>query len=267
MLSKYKLTHKFQEKDPRDYIHKTILHPTNSALELTTTNKKGTTTKHVAKASPTTFLLKNLPPILNQGPLGTCVANCFSYTVAKQTNKIINLSRLQLYAICRSLDNTPLNQDDGTTVRSACQAIRSYGVCKEAVYPYIEANVENLPPLTAFNNSKRFKKFTYFFVNQDLTSLKNGLQTYNSPIIFGIMVYQSFMDATIGQIPMPDTTTETLLGGHCITLVGYNDVSQMFTCSNSWSTNWGQKGYLMIPYAYVLDPSLAADFCATTFIY
>ena len=87
----HKLTHKFQEKDPRDYIHKTILHPTNNTLELTTT-KKGTTTKQVAKATPVTFLLKNLPPILNQGSLGTCVANCFSYTVAKQTNKIINLS-------------------------------------------------------------------------------------------------------------------------------------------------------------------------------
>ena len=263
----YKLTHKFQDQDPRDYIHKTILHPTNNTLELTTTKKKGTMTKQTAKASPVTFMLKNLPPILNQGSLGTCVANCFSYTVAKQTNKVINLSRLQLYALCRILDNTPLNQDDGTTVRSACQAIRSYGVCKEAVYPYVLANVDYLPPLSAFNNSKRFQKFTYFFVNQDLASLKNALQTYNSPIIFGIMVYKSFMDATIGQIPMPDTTKEPLLGGHCITLVGYNDVSQMFTCSNSWSTNWGQKGYFMIPYAYVLDPSLAADFCATTFIY
>jgi C1A family cysteine protease len=263
----YKLTHKFLKPDSRDYLHKTILHPANNALELTTTKKKGTTTKQVAKASPTTFLLKNLPPILNQGSLGTCVANCFSYTVAKQTNKLINLSRLQLYAICRNIDNTPLNQDDGTTVRTACQAIKSYGICKENVYPYIESNVDNLPPLTAFNNSKRFKKFTYFFVNQDLTSLKNALQTYKSPIIFGIMVYQSFMDAANGRIPMPDITTETLLGGHCITLVGYNDNNQMFTCSNSWSAKWGQQGYFMIPYAYVLDPALAGDFCATTFIF
>ena len=267
MLSQYKLTYKFQDPDARDYIHKTVKHPTNNALELTTTIKKGTTIKLAAKASPAIFILKNLPPILNQGPLGTCVANAFSYAVSQQTKQFINLSRLQLYALCRILDNTPLDQDDGTTVRSGCQAIRSHGICREAVYPYILANVEYLPPLEAFKNSKKFMKFTYFFVNQDLTSLKNALQTYNSPIIFGILLYKSFMDATNGIIPMPNVTTEQALGGHCITLVGYNDVSRRFTCANSWSAKWGQNGYFTIPYAYVLDSSLAADFCATTFIF
>ena len=267
MLSQYKLTHKFQDPDSRDYVHKTEKHPTNNALELTTIIKKGIATKQVVKASPTTFTLKNLPPILNQGPLGTCVAHAFSYAVSQQTKQFINLSRLHMYALCRILDNTPLNQDDGTTVRSACQAIRSYGVCRENVYPYILANVEYLPPLAAFNNSKKFQKFTYFFINQDLASLKNALQRYNSPIIFGILLYKSFMDATNGIIPMPKVATETALGGHCVSIIGYNDVSQRFTCANSWSARWGQNGYFTIPYAYVLNPTLAADFCSTTFIF
>ena len=268
MLTQYKLTHNFQEKDTRDYVHKTIVDPTNNALELTSTTKKGLTIVSTAtKTSSATFTLANLPPILDQGSLGTCVMNSFSFTVSKQTNKVINLSRLMMYAICRCIEDTPLNQDDGTTIRTACQAILNYGVCKETVYPHIQTNYTNLPPLTIFNNSKKFMKFTYFFVNQDLTSIKNALQTYKSPIIFGIMVYQSFLDTTNGKIPMPNIKTESLLGGHCITLVGYNDVTQMFTCSNSWSPSWGINGYCLMPYAYILDPTLASDFCVTTFIY
>jgi C1A family cysteine protease len=266
MLSKYKLTHKFQERDERDYLHKSIQHPKNNALLITTIKKKNTTDVMVVKASVVSnFLLKKLPPILDQGQLGTCVTNAFSYAVSNQTNNCMNLSRLQLYAICRSLDNTPLSFDDGTTIRTACQAIRNYGVCKESVYPYIEMNVSNLPPLVAFNSSKKFKKFTYLFINQDLISIKNALQRYNSPIIFGIMVYQSFMQAKDGKILMPDIENEKLLGGHCVTLVGYNDATKMFTCANSWSKTWGINGYFMLPYAYVLDPNLSSDFCVTTY--
>ena len=75
------------------------------------------------------------------------------------------------------------------------------------------------------------------------------------------------MSAINGNIPLPNTQTEKLLGGHCISLVGYNDVTKRCTCANSWGTNWGAKGYFTISYAYVLNEKLAANFCATTFVY
>ena len=54
-------------------------------------------------------------------------------------------------------------------------------------------------------------------------------------IIFGISVYDSFYDAdTTGIVPMPDITNETLQGGNCILVVGYNNATQRFTCVNSW---------------------------------
>ena len=36
----YKFTYKFQEKDQRDYTHKTSNHPTNNNLEVTNITKK-----------------------------------------------------------------------------------------------------------------------------------------------------------------------------------------------------------------------------------
>jgi C1A family cysteine protease len=265
-----RLNYKFQEKDERDHTCKTEAHPELTHLEVTTTSRKDTVTTNTSKVAPSSYNVTGLPPIIDQGDLGTCVTNAFSYCVSKQTNKAINLSRLFLYAICRCLDDTPLNQDDGTTVRTACQSIKGYGVCKESVYPYITSKYTDLPPLNVFNSSKKFQKFTYTFVNQDLASFKNCLYNNNTPIVFGFMVYSSFMTQTVantGIVPNPNTAKETLEGGHCMCIVGYNDTTQQFKCANSWGTSWGEGGYCYLPYAYVLNPNLANDFCYTQFVY
>lgn len=269
-----KLLYKFQETDHRDYVFKA--EPTPSApSKITHTQKYGVTkiptkTTAVKVAMPASFSVSILPNILDQGNLGNCVANAFYYTVMSQTNKAINLSRLSLYAISRTIDYTPLNQDNGTTIRSTCQSIAKYGVCKEEIYPYNIGNFINLPPLAVFQNSKLFRTFTYSFVSQDLLSIKTCLMTNNAPIIFGIMVYSSFLTTAVaknGIVPMPNTKTDTFAGGHCMTIVGYNDATQMFTCANSWGTNWGNKGYCYLPYAYVINKTLASDFCFTKFVY
>ena len=117
---------------------------------------------------------------------------------------------------------------------------------------------------------KKFKTFTYTFVEQKLQSIKSCFSTYKVPIIFGIMVYSSFMSDSVasnGIVPMPDTSNETLEGGHCMTMIGYNDNTQQFICANSWGKSWGNKGYCYIPYNYLLNPNLASDFCFVKFIF
>ncbi len=47
---------------------------------------------------------------------------------------------------------------------------------------------------------------------------------------------------------------------HAVCAVGYNDANRTFLCRNSWGTGWGMKGYFTIPYAYLTDTDLAADF-------
>jgi len=180
------------------------------------------------------------------------------------------MSRLFHYAVSRVLQNSPLNQDAGTTIRTACKAIANYGAAAESSYPYNTSLFSVCPPLSTFQGSKYFRKFTYVFVNQDLTSIKNCLTTYKAPIIFGFLVYSSFLTrqvASTGMVPTPNVKAEQYKGGHCINTIGYNDTTQRFTCVNSWGSYWGNKGVCYIPYDYLLNTSLARDFCFTQFIY
>jgi C1A family cysteine protease len=264
----YKLSYKFQKIDERDYIFTASLDKTNEKEIITIKTKAGTTTTSKTTSVPS-FTISKLPNIIDQGQIGDCVANAFYYTVMSQTKNAINLSRLYLYANCRCIDYTPLNKDDGTTIRTACTAVLNYGVCLEPLYPH-NSNYTTLPPLNAYQNAKRFKTFNYLFINKDLTSLKSALTNYNVPIIFGILVYSTFMSSAVsktGIVPMPNTKTDKIIGGHCVCMVGYDDSKQLFKCANSWGTSWGDKGYFYLPYSYVTNPSLANDFCVTNFVF
>jgi C1A family cysteine protease len=270
--NKYKLLYKFQATNENDHIFKAEKHPKISHLEISTINVpyKNSVTQKTNKISPSTFLVKNIGNILDQGDLGDCVANAFAFSINTQTQKKVNISRLFLYDICRILDNTPLNQDNGTTVRTACTTLKKYGSINEQLLPYNTSNFSVFPSINNLKNSKFFNSFSYSFLNQDLQSLKNCLSNYQVPIVFGFMVYDSFMTdqvANTGVVPMPDTVNENLQGGHCMNIIGYNDTTQLFTCVNSWGTSWGKNGLCYMPYAYMLDPNLASDLCFTQFVY
>ena len=62
-----------------------------------------------------------------------------------------------------------------------------------------------------------------------------------------------------GQLEMP-AATDTLMGGHAVLAVGYDDSTKRFTVLNSLGAAWGSKGYFTVPYGYLLDDKLSYDF-------
>jgi len=260
---KYKLSYKQQPPDERNYVYiSSKTHQKNNIL-LKNPQKSIVCAKINIPASYSVPTTKLSNTILDQGSVGTCVCNAAAFTITSII-KTLKPSRLCLYALARILTNVLLSDDSGLNVIDACSAIKKYGVCQETLCPYVESNFSVMPSLSALKNCNTLNSFAYYFVNQDLQSIKQALVTNSSPIIFGICVYDSFMTsqvASTGMIPMPNTTTETLLGGHCLVLVGYNDSTQLFTVINSWGTEWGKKGYCYFPYKYLTDTNLAMDFC------
>ena len=206
-----------------------------------------------------------VPPILNQSSIGSCVdnevSNALRFCVGRETGVKSEWqpSRLFLYYNARVEDGSPTNQDTGSSLLACFKGVKQYGVCSELNWPYIISKFTLKPSQPCYTAAKTHcPEFQFLQVPQDLTHIKQALVA-GYPIVIGIQVYSSFESdqvAKTGQVPMPNTSTEELLGGHSVSIVKYDDSTQTFTLSNSWGGGWGQEGYFTLPYQYVLDSNL-----------
>ena len=209
-------------------------------------------------------------PILDQGDIGSCVFNAgvslVYYDMVRQKLLPFMPSRLQWYYNTRVREHT-VKSDSGATITDACKVFKSKGVCPEAEWTYTEENLFKKPSVKAAKDALSCKGLKWEHVHQNNNALQQMLYAGN-PIIFGISVYDSFESkeaAKTGMIPMP-RSDETLLGGHGISMTGWSDKLGAYRCRNSWGTGWGDKGWFWLPYKYVEDPNLAADFKVITLI-
>lgn len=209
-------------------------------------------------------LRSGMPQVYDQGQLGSCTANAagaaYQYMRGVEKKDIFMPSRLFIYYNSRKTDGT-IKYDAGSTIRTSMKAIGQFGVPHEDAWPYNIDKFTKKPRRAAFKDGRKNLALQYLTVHQDLTSLKTSL-AQNFPIVFGFAVYESFQSATVattGIVPMP-AVNESCLGGHAVVLVGYNDEKSHFIVRNSWGTNWGDNGYFYMPYEYITNKHLSADF-------
>ena len=81
-------------------------------------------------------LRPKMPPIFNQGQLGSCTANALSAIFAFDDPSLIG-SRLFLYYNERKMENTVLS-DAGACLSDGVEALHTYGICKEETWPYAD---------------------------------------------------------------------------------------------------------------------------------
>jgi len=220
---------------------------------------------------PTHYTLRPyMPPVVDQGNLGSCTANSIANAVYaemlrqiwKKTGTEAWLpSRLFIYYNERAMEGT-VDQDAGAEIRDGFKCINSQGVCPETEWPYDISKFTNKPGSTCYTDALKDKVVQYMAVTQDLADMKTCLAS-GYPFVFGFTVYDSFMSDAVaanGIVPMPNTNTESVQGGHAVLAVGYDDHYQRFLVENSWGTDWGMKGYFTIPYVYLANTDMANDF-------
>jgi len=72
-------------------------------------------------------------------------------------------------------------------------------------------------------------------------------------MMFGFACFQSIMDVgPDGWIPFP-TRGDQAIGGHAISAFGYDDARGCLRIRNSWGPQWGNQGYGLLPYSYILE--------------
>jgi C1A family cysteine protease len=223
---------------------------------------------------PPTYDLRStgfVSPILDQGTLGSCgptqISNALRFCLRKiKSPHDFQPSRLFIYYFARLHGGSSLTEDTGISIRGGLRAIQKYGTCGENIWTYNITKFTEKPSEDAIKAAQNhIPGFKYISIPQNLMNLKQALFG-GFPIICGIQLYTSFESDRVkksGIAPIPNTQKEAFLGGHCVAIVGYDDVRKFFILANSWG-NWGNKGYFTLSYDYILNPKLTSSFWIVT---
>lgn len=205
--------------------------------------------------------------IYDQAQLGSCTANAIAcaieFDLMKEKATVFTPSRLFIYYNERSMEHS-VSIDSGAQIRDGVKSVNKLGAPPETLWKYSDQNpgpFQEKPPATVYAEAAKHKVTAYQRVARSLTQMKGCLAS-GYPFVFGFTVYDSFESqevAQTGEVHMPEPS-ESVLGGHAVLAVGYDDAVQRFIVRNSWGNQWGQHGYFTMPYAYLLDSNLSDDF-------
>jgi C1A family cysteine protease len=193
-------------------------------------------------------------PIEDQLHLGSCVAQsivgAFELMINKsQPENFKDLSRLFVYYNARLLEGYT-EEDTGVYVRDGIKALHQWGVCTENLWPYLIDKFAETPGAESYIDAKTRIIDSYYKIN----SIEGIVESLNSghPVVTGVHVFGNFDTVGIDSDPilsMPNST-DSLLGGHAVAIVGYDNERQHFICRNSFGEQWGEYGYFYMPYNY-----------------
>lgn len=204
------------------------------------------------------------PPVYDQKGLNSCTANATAAAVEfdlmkERRERVILPSRLFLYYNSRALERKE-GSNVGVYIRDAIKAVAGRGDCPESLWPYVERKFAIRPSKKCYERALKYKAVQYYRVHRDLDDLRACL-TSGYPFVFGFSAHEKFRDVvrSTGILEMP-TPGEKLIGKHAVLAVGYDKPHRRLIVRNSWGARFGLKGYFTMPYEYLLEEDLTADF-------
>lgn len=203
--------------------------------------------------------------VYDQGQLGSCTSQALS--MAYDFNRVMQKqdptvpSRLFIYYNERVLGGN-VNRDSGAYIRNGIKAMAKWGVCEEDLWPYVIKEFKTKPSEQAYNDAAQSPIKEYARLNNtNINELKECLSE-GYGYVFGFAVYPSFESdevARTGVMVIPEPN-ESMLGGHAVLALGYDDEKEHFIVRNSWGNKWGDKGHFYMPYSYMTNSYLCDDF-------
>lgn len=192
-------------------------------------------------------------PVEDQSSLGSCtgqaIVGAYECAMVVKDGSYVDLSRLFVYYNERVYINEVMN-DSGAYIRDGIKSLIEHGVCKEVLWPHDISKFAVRPPTDAYTEAKSRTITNYrrmFTVEDILDCVNNGMA-----VVFGCPVYESFYDVTeanpVVKMPAPG---EFDIGGHAMTIVGYDIPKRLFLVRNSWGESWGDAGYCWFPFDYI----------------
>lgn len=190
-------------------------------------------------------------PIFDQQKIGSCCAaslcGALEFLVNKNNQAKRTLSPMFLFYNARKMSDST-NQIDGTMTAHANAAVMAFGVCDEALWPYREEMARSEPPKNAYAEATNFEAVQYARLgstDEAKATLSGGL-----PVMFAADIGMGYFDvaARSGRMPAMGTIEGGKPCAHAMLIVGYDEDDKTWLVRNSWGEQYGEKGYLRIPY-------------------
>ncbi|MBF0361263.1 MAG: C1 family peptidase [Oligoflexia bacterium] len=187
-------------------------------------------------------------PVTNQGKCGSCVAFAAVSTLEGQVNITngwpgfnMKFSEQHLFS-CGGGECA-----NGWSHYSAAQYLKDKGVPDEACFPYQSGGMgtDYACSKTCGNAIERSYKIRNY---EEIRGLPYSTQIVvdalrTGPLMAVMTVYADFMSYTGG---IYEHVIGDVVGGHAVTLVGYDNTLKYWIVKNSWGEDWGEKGYFRI---------------------
>ncbi len=159
----------------------------------------------------------------------------------------INLSTMFIHYNAR-LALGQEGQDVGVTIPGAMNAIKAYGACTEAAWPFDPAKINVKPPPAAYAEAKKYAAVLEAHPSDPIQAL-----AMDYPIAICPRVPERCVTEAGNTGILPDLTTEeraTLqhCSGYAFTVMGYDKTARTFTLRNAWGTAWGKDGQCTISF-------------------
>ena len=166
----------------------------------------------------------------------------FVWMASKETDKFVSAP-------------TTFIEEAGTSLKSALDVIRKFGVVLNDVLPFASGKLFTGEEETFYAMAAQLKISSYFNLSlngsRDLDAWRNWIAT-KGPIVTRLDVDRTWRDAKQTRGNLDTYRPATARGGHAVALVGYTP--DRFIVRNSWGTRlWGDKGFAYASLAYAQD--------------
>ncbi len=206
-------------------------------------------------------LSQNLPPVGDQGNLGSCVAWAVAYAAKSYHEKIEenwDLANSQnQFSPSWIYNQINGGQDSGSQIPDALNLVVHQGLDTLANFPYSVNDYTTQPDNTSYINASKYKATSWTYVINNANVIKQLLNDGNV-VIASLSIFPDFDNLNNSSNKVYDNlNVGSSRGKHAVVLVGYDDNIQRsngqgaFKFINSWGTDWGESGYGWLSYEFV----------------